>query len=128
MALHKRGEIWWIDPDSTVDPPVDPSIGSEISMKNTGRPAVVISSNAFDNQSVRIIVPLTSWQDKFEGITFHYRIDADATNKLSNDSSANLLQVRCVSTLRFEHYVGRISADQMEDIISILGLVVDAAF
>ena len=97
-------------------------------MKNNGRPAVVISSDAFDDQSVRIIVPLTSWQHKFEGLDFHLRIDADATNKLSNDSSANVLQVRCISTLRFEHYVGRISADQMEEMVSRLGLVVDATF
>lgn len=123
MALHKRGEIWWIDPDSMVDPP----IGEEIIAKE-GRPVVIISSDSLSNQPVRVIVPLTSWQEKFENLTFHYRIDADTSNKLTNDSSANLLQVRCISVLRLEDYIGRLSADQMEDIIAALGVVVDATF
>lgn len=123
MALYKRGEVWWVDPDSVVDPP----IGEEILMKE-GRPVVIISSDAFLNQGVRIVVPFTSWQDKFDHLPFHYRVDADATNSLPNDSSANLLQVRCISVLRFEGYIGRLSADQMEDIISTLGLIVDASF
>lgn len=123
MALHKRGQIWWIDPDSTVDRP----IGGEILAKQ-GRPVVVISSDAFVDQSVRIVVPFTSWQNRFEELSFHYRVNADATNNLPNDSSANLLQVRCISTLRFEEYIGQLTNEQIEDIVAVLGLVVDAAF
>ncbi len=124
MALHKRGEIWWVDPDFAPDGP-DKTIGGEIKKE---RPVVVISSDAFEDQSVRIVVPFTSWQDRFAGIDFHYRVDADEINRLDNDSSLNILQTRCLSTLRFEGYIGRLTQEQMRDITNLLGLIIEADF
>lgn len=124
VRLPKRGEIWFVDPDFVHGDP-DNTFGEEI---NKRRPVVVISSDAFANQGVRIAVPFTSWQDKFEPFDFHYRVDADATNRLRNDSSLNVLQVRCLSVLRFEEYVGRLSQDHLENVVDILGFTIDASF
>ena len=120
----KRGEIWFIDPDF-VYPDPDNTIGEEITK---GRPVVVISSDVFEEQQVRVVVPFTSWQDKFEAMDFHYRVDADAVNRLDNDSSLNVLQVRCISTLRFEGYIGRLAPDQLSEVLALLGFAVDAEF
>ena len=120
----KRGEIWFIDPDF-VYPDPDNTIGEEITKE---RPVVVISSDAFAEQQVIIVVPFTSWQEKFEAMDFHYRVDADSVNHLDNDSSLNVLQTRCISTLRFEGYVGRLTPDQLSEVLALLGFVVDAEF
>ncbi len=49
-----RGELWWVDFESAV--------GSEA--KST-RPAVVISMPAFDHVPIRVVIPLTAWQERF---------------------------------------------------------------
>ena len=52
MMNPKRGEIWIID--------FEPVTGSEIGKK---RPAVVINSAAVGALPLRIVVPITSWQE-----------------------------------------------------------------
>lgn len=125
----KRGEIWFIDPDFVYPdmdtPNPDRTIGEEITKE---RPVVVISSDAFQNQAVRIVIPFTSWQDHFADLDFHYRVDADGVNRLSNDSSLNVLQTRCISTLRFEGYVGRLAQEQLSEVLDLLGLIIEAEF
>ena len=49
-----RGEIWLVQ--------FDPSVGAEIRKL---RPAVVISLDAIGRLPLRIVVPLTDWQDPF---------------------------------------------------------------
>ncbi|MGI8423818.1 MAG: type II toxin-antitoxin system PemK/MazF family toxin [Chloroflexota bacterium] len=49
-----RGEIWWVN--------FEPALGSEA---RKTRPALVVSSLAFEHLRVRVIVPLTTWQGRF---------------------------------------------------------------
>lgn len=119
--LYKRGEIWWLDPDAYHDDP-DNTIGEEIVKR---RPYVVISSDAFLNQGVRLVVPFTSWQDKFEAMDFHFFVAANSNNNLRNDSSLNVLQTRCVSTLRFEEYIGRLSQSEMDEVAELLAFIIE---
>ena len=55
LPVPKRGELWLIGFDQTV--------GSEI---NKTRPAVDVSSDSVGSLDVKLIVPLTGWQDSFQ--------------------------------------------------------------
>jgi len=50
-----RGELWIVN--------LDPTVGAEI--KKT-RPAVVISTDAIETLPIKTIVPITTWNEKFE--------------------------------------------------------------
>ena len=65
------------------------------------RPVVVISSDLLQPISLRIIVPLTTWQEKFINRPFMVKISATSDNGLDRDSAGNVLQVRSLSTERF---------------------------
>ncbi len=54
MSNPSRGEIWLVD--------LNPSRGQELQKT---RPVVVISSDLFKPISLRIIIPVTTWQPKF---------------------------------------------------------------
>ena len=51
----KRGEIWRVS--------LDPTVGSET---KKSRPCVIVNNDAVGILPLKIIVPLTGWQDKFE--------------------------------------------------------------
>lgn len=90
-----RGEIWRVD--------LNPTIGSEI---NKVRPALILSSNAFARVATRIVIPITSWQERFEQQLNKVKIPATSRNGLNNDSAADVLQVRCVALARFVNRLG----------------------
>jgi mRNA interferase MazF len=83
MSIPKRGEIWLVD--------LNPAKGQE--MRKT-RPVVVISSDLFQPISLRIIIPITTWQEKFITRPFMVQIPATLENGLDRDSAGNVLQVR----------------------------------
>ncbi len=59
-----KGEIWLVN--------LDPTLGDEI---RKIRPAIVVSSDAFGVLALRVVVPLTGWQDRFQGSQWLVRID-----------------------------------------------------
>ncbi|WP_445302291.1 type II toxin-antitoxin system PemK/MazF family toxin [Microcoleus sp. F4-D5] len=58
-ANPKRGEVWLVQ--------LDPTRGQEIQKT---RPAVVISSEMFSFIPMRIIIPVATWQPKFQNRPF----------------------------------------------------------
>ena len=109
----KRGEIWRVT--------FDPQVGSEIRKE---RPAIIISDDNLEAQKLRVVVPLTSWQPKFASWHWMVGIKPDGTNRLSNESAANALQVKSVSTERFVERVGALSAEDMEDVVAAVAIVI----
>lgn len=89
MDSPKRSEIWLVQ--------LDPTRGAE--MQKT-RPAAIISSDLFEAQPLRIIVPITTWQEKFARWPFMVLIKQSATNGLTRDSAGNALQVRSIAVER----------------------------
>jgi mRNA interferase MazF len=102
----QKGEIWLIN--------LDPTIGSEIGKK---RPAIVVSSNSIGKLPLRIVVPITSWQPKFDSNPWLIKLTKNSSNNLSNDSSADTFQVKSVSKNRFIKKIGSISNQKMKEII-----------
>ncbi|WP_430711997.1 type II toxin-antitoxin system PemK/MazF family toxin [Nodosilinea sp. AN01ver1] len=109
-----RGEIWLVD--------LDPTRGQEIQKT---RPVVVISSNLFAPIPLRIVIPITTWQDRFDSRPFMVRLPATAVNGLSRDSAANVLQVRSLSTQRFVKKLGKLEPNWLAEILAGLVVCVD---
>lgn len=114
MTSSSRGEIWLVN--------LDPTRGQEIQKT---RPVVVISSDLFSSIPLRIIIPITTWQDKFDSRPFMVKLPARAANGLSRDSAANVLQVRSLSTQRFVNYLGKLEPSLLAEILAGLIVCVD---
>lgn len=110
----RRGDVWLVN--------LDPTIGAEI--KKT-RPAVIISSDAVGKLPIRLIVPITDWKDYFAGNLWHVRIEPDARNGLSKPSAADALQVRAVDHRRLVKRLGRLSAQEVEDVAAAVAAIVE---
>jgi mRNA interferase MazF len=91
----KQSEIWIIN--------LDPTIGSEI---NKTRPAIIVSDNNLSILPLKVIVPITDWKEKFLTIPWMVRIEVNKTNNLTKTSSADCLQIRSISELRFVKKIG----------------------
>ncbi len=114
MTNPKRGEIWLVQ--------LDPTRGQE--MQKT-RPAVVISSEIFETIPMRIIIPVTRWQSKFQERPFMVFIQRSEENGLDQNSAGNLLQVRSVSVDRFVNRLGHVSKIVLQELLAGLIICVD---
>ncbi len=114
MTSPSRGEIWLVD--------LAPTRGQEIQKT---RPVVVTSTNLFAPIPLRIIIPITTWQDKFDSRPFIVKLLATAANGLNQDSAANVLQVRSLSTQRFVKYIGQLEPNLLAEILAGLIVCVD---
>ncbi len=112
--IPRRGEIWRIQ--------FDPVKGDEI---RKARPAIVISSDAFTPLKTKLVVPLTSWQEKFTSSQWMVKIIADTSNGLDHDSAADALQLRCVSYERFTSKLGTVSAPILDEIAAAIAIVIE---
>ena len=114
LAAPKRGEIWRVS--------FDPTIGAEIQKT---RPAVVISSDAVGRLPIKLVAPITDWKDYYATNIWHVRIDPDSTNGLSKVSAVDALQLRGVDRQRFVSKLGRVSDNQLEEIILAVAAVIE---
>ncbi len=112
--LPVRGDIWRVE--------FDPVKGDEI---RKSRPAIVISSDAFKPLKTKLVVPLTSWQEKFAISQWMVKIVADASNGLDHDSAADALQLRCVSYERFTLKLGVVPAPVLDEITAAVAIVIE---
>jgi mRNA interferase MazF len=115
MPDPTRGEIWWVD--------FEPATGSE---PNKLRPAVVLSLPTFDHLPVRVVVPLTTWQERFERHGNKFRIPTAGENQLATDSAADVLLVRTVSIHRFATRIGVLDSDLLEELAAGVAVIVGA--
>jgi mRNA interferase MazF len=100
----------------------DPSKGDEIQKR---RPAIVISSDAVGKLALKLVAPVTNWSPAFEGNLWHVKLEPSGVNGLSKTSAADALQVRSVSLDRFVSRLGRVSKQELEDIVQALAAVVE---
>lgn len=124
----KRGEVWVVDltPDS---------MGVEINKKrpcavvnNDGvadQYVAVINNNAIGVLPLRIVVPLTEWNERYSIAPWHIPIDPNAINGLTKKSSADTFQVRSICEARFIKKVGEISAEELEKIKQGISICLD---
>ena len=101
----RRGEIWEIN--------LDPTIGAEIKKV---RPCVIVSRDALARLPLKIVVPLTEWNEGYARAPWHVLVDATTQNGLSKKSSADTYQVRSISEERLVKRLGEVSDQVMEEI------------
>lgn len=101
-----RGEIWLVN--------LDPTIGDEI---RKVRPAVVVNRDALGVLALRVVVPITAWQDRFANCDWLVQIDPDAGNSLGKSSAADTFQVRSVSSHRFVRRLGELSDTDLSRVL-----------
>ena len=110
----KRGEVWRVD--------LEPTRGAE--MQKT-RPAVVISSNRLGRLPLRLIVPLTGWNEGYSHLAWMAYVEPSAANGLTKLSAADAFQTRGASLERFADKLGVLSGEALERIARALALTVE---
>lgn len=113
-ARPARGEVWRVN--------LDPTCGAE--MRKT-RPVVVMSSDAVGKLPIRLVAPITSWDDRFADHIWHVKISPCKENGLSKPSSVDVLQTRSVDVSRFTERMGRLTSTDLEEILAALAAVVE---
>ncbi len=113
-ANPKRGEIWWVD--------LEPTRGAE--MRKT-RPSVVLNSDRLGRLPLRLVVPLTGWNEGYTSVVWMTRVDPAAANGLGKPSAADAFQTRGVSLERFEDFIGVLSEATMLRITRSLAITVE---
>lgn len=110
----KRGEIWLIS--------LDPTIDAEI---RKTRPAVIVNSDALGKLPLSIIVPITDWKDHYSVAPWMVQVKPTTSNGLTKNSSADCFQVPSVSQERFSRKLGVLRPEQMTQIVAGLSTVLE---
>lgn len=110
----KRGEVWLVN--------FDPTVGAEIKKK---RPAIVVNSDAVGILPVKLIAPVTEWDNRYQDNIWHIKIKPDNTNGLSKISAVDVLQLRGVDTARFFKKLGKVSSSLMDEVAAAIAAVVE---
>ncbi len=79
----RRGEVWLLN--------LDPTLGTEI--KKT-RPVVIVSQDSIGILPLRVIVPLTHWQERYAVAPWLVKIEPSTINCLLKTSGADTFQIR----------------------------------
>lgn len=114
ITLPLRGEVWRVE--------FNPTKGDELQKL---RPAVVISTDSFNPLKTKLVVPLTTWQERFANAQWMVKIIADDINGLDHDSAADALQLRCVSYERFMTRLGVVRASILDEIATAIAIVIE---
>ena len=111
-GLIRRGEVWRVC--------LDPTVGDE--MQKT-RPCVVISADGVGRLRLKTIVPITA--PAKEQALWHVPISPHSSNGLGKQSVADALQIRSLSHNRFVTKLGRLTAQQMDDVAAAVAIVLE---
>ena len=110
----RRGEVW--------DVILESNAGSET---QHSQPAVVVSSDLVNDLVKRLVVLITPWEDRFSGITWIVSIKPTDGNGLANVSAADTMEIHGVNVNHFIRRRGRLSANDIEEIIAAFDAVVE---
>jgi mRNA interferase MazF len=109
-----RGEVWRIN--------LDPTIGAEI---RKTRPVIIVSDDEIGILPLKVIVPVTDWNERYNEAVWMTKIESNSENGLSKTSAADAFQVRSVSQERFVEKLGKVSNEDLAEITESLALVLN---
>ena len=89
------------------------------------RPAVVISSNGVGRLPIKLVAPITGWQERFLGNIWHVFIKPNNTNGLTKDSAVDALQIRGAAEERFIEKLGSLNASIIQEITAAIAAVIE---
>jgi mRNA interferase MazF len=108
----RRGQVWLYS--------ADPTVGDEIGKT---RPAVIVSNDDMGVLRLKVIVPITGWNEVFAQVAWMVKIEPASENGLSKLSAADTFQVRSVSQQRLIKQIGMLSDEAIESIGKALAIV-----
>lgn len=108
-----RGEVWLVNLSADAK-------GAEI---KKSRPCVVVNNDAIGVLPLKIIVPLSSWQDRYNIAPWHVPLDISSNkNGLTKRSTADTFQVRSISESRFIEKIGELTEADLDRIVQGLAI------
>jgi len=110
----RRSQIWFYS--------ADPTVGDEIGKT---RPCVIVSNDEIGMLRLKVVVPITGWNDVFAQVPWMIRIEPTSENGLNKVSAIDTFQVRSVSQQRLIKQVGTITNEIMEEISYALAIVLN---
>ena len=110
----RRGEVWLVR--------LNPTVGAEIGKI---RPAVIVSDDEIGILLLKVIVPITGWNNDFSRFEWMVRLEPSANNGLTKLSAVDTFQVRSVSQQRLIRQLGTLSDTLMQEITEALALVLN---
>lgn len=108
-----RGQVWKVN--------LDPTRGAE--MKKL-RPCVVVSADSIGKLPLKVIVPITEWKEIYASYPWIVKLKPNMQNGLDKLSAADAFQVKSLSTERFVKQLGVLSEEEIDDIVSAIGIVI----
>jgi mRNA interferase MazF len=99
-----------------------PTVGDEIGKT---RPCVIVSNDEIGVLRLKVIVPITGWNDVFTKIPWMVRIEPTLENGLSKLSVADAFQVGSVSEQRLIKQVGTVSEETIQELGLALAVVLN---
>jgi mRNA interferase MazF len=84
---------------------------------------VIVNDDAVGILPLKVIVPITEWNDRYSVAAWMVRLEPDAENGLDKVSAADTFQVRSVAQQRFVHRVGKLSQAAMQEVTKALAVV-----
>lgn len=109
-----RGQIWLYR--------ADPTVGQEIGKT---RPCIIVSHDEIGVLRLKVVVPITGWNDAFANVPWMVKIEPTAENGLSKPSAADAFQVRSISQERLIKQVGTVSEEVMQKLGHALAVVLN---
>jgi mRNA interferase MazF len=115
LQQPRRGEVWWVD--------LNPTVGAEIAKLRT---VVVVSSDSVGILPIKLIAPITGWQDKFASRLWLVKLQPTPVNGLTKVSAIDTLQLRGADIQqRFKSKLGQLSVQDMEEIAAAIAAVIE---
>ncbi len=107
-----RGEIWELT-------------GQKGKGEAIPRVVVIVSADALGSIPLRVVVPLTPWQEKYAPAPWILRVPPVLNSGLETPHAADALQVRSVSISRLSRRLGELPEGITAEIARAVGLVLD---
>lgn len=105
----KQYDIYYVD--------FDPTIGSEIQKK---RPCVIVNADCFAALPLKVVLPITGWNNSFATQDWKIKINPSSINGLHKISAVDCLQIRCIDEQRFAERIGQLEDFYIEHLTEAL--------
>jgi mRNA interferase MazF len=112
MARILRGSIYWAN--------LDPTLGRE---QSGHRPVLILSHDIFNERSGTVIALAITSQEQRAGFPLTYELES---KNLPKKSWVKISQIRTLSTERIGKKLGKISQEELDQIIEGLNEIISA--
>jgi len=101
---------------------LDPTVGDE---NQKSRPVVVLNPGHEKNLRLAIVVPVTSWKQRWDNNPFFLTLRPSPRHGLRKKSVVDCFQIRAISHARFVKRLGGLSGEELDHIKKALSLILD---